>query len=240
MRIFIFIFIVFFTSCQKYIHLADVTHRYYQIEADSYALHTGIVEMIEPYKTGIDSVMNEVIGYTEEELVKGKPSSTLTNWVTDALQEATQKLVTDKIDFTIQNYGGIRIPFLAAGDVTIRSVYELMPFDNAMVLVPMSGVMCQQLLDQFADAGGWPVSREVRFKIHYGKATDVFIGGQPLDTARQYIVAMPDYVANGGDNYVFLRDLPQISTQALVRDLLIDHIRRHKNLTANHSPRITQ
>lgn len=240
MRIVLFLLVLGFTSCQKHVHLSDVQYRYYSIEEGSYPLHAVIVGMIEPYKTGVDSVMNVVIGYAEEELVKGKPSSTLTNWVTDALHEATQKLVTDKIDFTVQNYGGIRIPTLASGEVTIRTMYELMPFDNVMVLVPMTGVMCLQLLDHFADAGGWPVSQEVRFKIHYGKATDISIGGQPLDTSAQYIVAMPDYVANGGDNYTFLKGLPQISTQVLVRDLLIDHIRRNKKLKADHSSRITQ
>lgn len=240
MRYFIFFVVVTLISCQRYIHTADVTHRKYQIESASYPVHTGIAAMIEPYKLGVDSVMNEVIGYNDVELLKGKPSSTLTNWFTDALHEATQNLVTDKIDFTIQNYGGIRVPSLAAGNVTIGSIYELMPFDNLMVLVPMSGHVCQQLLDQLAESGGWPVSKDVRFKIYYGKATDVTIGGVPLDTNRTYTVAMPDYVANGGDNLSFLKDLPTNTTRALVRDLIIDHLRRHKRIVIDPSPRITE
>ncbi len=240
MRYFIGIFIFFFISCNSYVHIADIKHRKYQISAASYPVHTGIAAMIEPYKLGLDSVMNVVIGHNETELTKGKPSSSLTNWFTDALHEATQKLIADPIDFTIQNYGGIRIPSLAKGNVTVGSIYELMPFDNMMVIVPMLGSDCQKLFDKFAESGGWPVSSGVKFKIHYGKATDITIGNQPLDTTRSYIVAMPDYVASGGDNYTFLKDLPQNNTKALVRDLLIDHVRRNKRLIADNSPRITE
>jgi len=240
MRFIYLLFVVLFVSCNKYVHIANVKHQKYQISAASYPVHTGIAAMIEPYKLGLDSVMNEVLGFNENELTKGKPSSSLTNWFTDALHEATQNLIADPIDFTIQNYGGIRVPSLAAGEVTVRSVYELMPFDNLIVIVPMSGQICQQLFDRMAESEGWPISKHVNFKISYGKATQVTIGGAPLDTTKIYHVAIPDYVANGGDNYTFLKDLPNFPTHALVRDLLIDHLRRNKKIIVDNSPRITQ
>ncbi len=240
MRFIYFILVVLFVSCNKHIHIANVKHQKYQISAASYPVHTGISAIIEPYKLGLDSVMNEVIGVNEYELTKGKPSSSLTNWFTDALHEATQNLIADPLDFTIQNYGGIRIPSLAAGDITIGSMYELMPFDNLIVIVPMSGAVCQQLFDRMAESGGWPISKQVNFKISYGKAIDIKIGGMALDTSRIYNVAIPDYVANGGDNYTFLKDLPNYPTHALVRDLLIDHMKRHKKVIIDNSPRITE
>ncbi len=47
--------------------------------------------MIRPYKLELDKTMNEVIGYCDEELTKGKPSSNLTNWFADVLLDETQK-----------------------------------------------------------------------------------------------------------------------------------------------------
>jgi 2',3'-cyclic-nucleotide 2'-phosphodiesterase (5'-nucleotidase family) len=169
--------------------------------------------------------MEEIIGRCEEDLVKNKPSSNLTNWFADALLDGTQKLVNDTIDFAIQNYGGLRIPILSKGDVTVGEIYELMPFDNTIYVLKLDGFQIQQLLDHIAAAGGWPISKTVRFDIAYGHAKNVTIKGRNLDTLKLYQVAIPDYLANGGDNLVFLKDIQALQTGKLIRDIIISEVR---------------
>lgn len=208
--------------------MADAKERTYRIEKASYPVDIKIAEMIEPYKIQLDKTMNEVISYNEEELTKGKPSSTLTNWFSDVLLDETQKLLTEKIDFAVQNYGGIRVPFLAKGNVTVGTVYELMPFDNMMYVLDLKGGVVQEVFDKMAESGGWPVSRGVYFEIAFGKAKNARINDLPLDTMKIYRVAIPDFIANGGDNMMMLKGAKTYTTQALIRDLVINHLKSMK------------
>ncbi len=226
----LFFAIILFISCAKQYHLADIQARTYRIEKASFTVDTKVAEMIRPYKLELDKTMNEVIGYCDEELTKGKPSSNLTNWFADVLLDETQKLVTDRIDFAVQNYGGIRIPVFSKGNVTVGKIYELMPFDNLMYILEIKGSMVQHFFDKMAESGGWPVSRTVSFDIAYGKAKNIHINGLPLDTTFMYKAAIPDYVANGGDNMDFLKDVSTHNTGALIRDLIISNV---KSLTTS-------
>ena len=235
-------FLFLSTSCAKVNHVADVNSRNYRIEKASFPVDTKVASMIEPYKAKLDETMNDVIGYNEVELTKGKPNSGLTNWFSDVLLEESQKLVTEKVDFAIQNYGGIRIPVLAQGNVTVGKIYELMPFDNLMYIQELPGSVVLQLFDKIAESGGWPISHSVSMDIAYGKAKNIFINGVALDTAKTYIAAIPDYIANGGDNMIFLKGVKTTNTNALIRDLLINNIRFHtsqgRNIKSNPAPRI--
>lgn len=231
-------------SCGKVYHLADVQSRSYRIEKASYPVDVKVAATIEPYKLQLDKTMNEVIGYCEKELVKGKPTSTLTNWFADALQDEAQQLSSEPVDFAVQNYGGIRMPVFGKGPVTVGKMYELMPFDNVMYILKLKGTDVKTFFDRMAESGGWPVSRNVSFRIEYGKAENIRIKGVALDTNAVYTAAIPDYIANGGDNMTFLKALPSVNTGMLLRDMLIKNVRdlQAKGLTINpqEDQRITQ
>jgi 2',3'-cyclic-nucleotide 2'-phosphodiesterase (5'-nucleotidase family) len=227
-KVVLFLFCFLSLSCSKTYHLADTKDRTYRIEKASYPVDVKVAGMIEPFKMELDKTMNEVIGYNEEELTKGRPSSTLTNWFCDVLLDEAQKLATDKIDFAIQNFGGIRVPFLSKGNVTIGTVYELMPFDNILYILDLKGSQVQALFDKMAEAGGGPVSRGVYFEIAYSKAKNVNINNVPIAPDQIYKVAIPDYVANGGDDMSMLVGVPTQNTATLIRDMIINNLKSSK------------
>jgi 2',3'-cyclic-nucleotide 2'-phosphodiesterase (5'-nucleotidase family) len=236
--------ILFLASCGKVYHLADVQGRTYRIEKASYPVDVRVASVIEPYKLELDKTMNEVIGYCEKELVKGKPNSTLTNWFADALQDEAQEISAEPIDFAVQNYGGIRVPVFGKGPVTVGKMYELMPFDNVMYILKLKGTDVKMLFDKMAESGGWPVSRNVSFRIEYGKAENIRIKGAALDTTAVYTAAIPDYIANGGDNMIFLKNLPSVNTGVLLRDMLIKNVKdlqaKGKSINPQEDQRITE
>ncbi len=244
MKIFFLLFIFSFLSCTKIYHVADVQNRNHRIEKASFPVDVEVASIIEPYKLKLEETMNVVIGFNEVEMTKGKPQSSLTNWFADALLDETQKLVSDPIDFAVQNYGGIRVPVFAKGEITVNEIYELMPFDNLMFVLELKGETVQLLFDKMAESGGWPVSRNVYFEIAYGKAKNIKIKGFPLDLNKIYNAAIPDYVASGGDNAVFLTDSKSHNTGALIRDMLINNIKESHakglNIKADLSPRIIE
>ncbi|MFZ1704279.1 MAG: 5'-nucleotidase C-terminal domain-containing protein [Saprospiraceae bacterium] len=226
-KIFVYLFLsITLFSCAKKNYLADQTSRTYRLEKGSFTNDVAISDMIAPYKAELDKTMNDIIGYNEAEMVKGKPNSSLTNWFADALYEEINNQPGLKADFAIQNYGGVRMNSFAPGNVTVGTIYEIMPFDNGMYILTLTGTEVQLLLDKIADSNGWPISRTVQFTIEFGKAARVMIHGKTLDPLANYQVAIPDYVANGGDNMHFLKEAPRFDTQKLVRDLLIQHVKR--------------
>jgi 2',3'-cyclic-nucleotide 2'-phosphodiesterase (5'-nucleotidase family) len=185
-----------------------------------------MAELMEPYRRELTGQMNEIIGQAPAALPRRKPESPLGNWIADALQDRARQLSPLPVHASIQNYGGIRIPELPAGDITVGRIYELMPFDNTLVIVELSAELTQRLFDQIAADGGWPVSQEVYFTIREQTAQDLRIQGQELQAAMTYYIAMPDYIANGGGDCAFLRELPRQETGVLIRDILIDHVRQ--------------
>jgi len=225
-------------GCTSHIYLAKTTSRNYRIEKVSYAHDTSIANILTPYKSKIEATMNQVVGNCDEELKKARPNSSLGNFVADAMQDAAVQTGFPS-DFAIQNYGGIRIPYLAKGPVTVGLMYELMPFDNTLVVVDLSGKEVQQLLDHIANDNGWPVSKNVNFKLYFGKAADVTINQAALNPEGKYKVAMPDYVASGGDNLNFLKQANGYNTQILIRDILIDHVKTLTKLGKSITPENT-
>jgi len=186
----------------------------------------GINEMIQPYKEVMEDEMGEVIGICAKTLEKEKPESTLGNWVSDLLVERTSDKYGQTVDFAMQNYGGLRVSSLAAGDVTVGKLYELMPFDNMIVVLHMRGDSLIRMFDHMAQSRGWPISSQVRYTIIDGKPTDIYIHGNPLEADYIYAFALPDYIANGGDRCTFLADAQKrIDLDYLVRDAIIDHVR---------------
>src|SRR5690606_17080949 len=99
-------------------------------------------------------------------------------------------------------------------------------------------VLTQDLLNRIAEKGGWPVSKSLSFTIQDEKARDVLINGKPIDPSKTYNIATNDYIANGGDNCDFLIDAPRTSTGLLVRDVLIQNLRRKVNLNPDFELRI--
>ena len=181
-------------------------------------------ELIIPYRQSLDERMNTVIGEASMRLYKEKPESPLGNWMADAIHNQVNKLDIAPVDVSIQNYGGIRIPEIGEGEITVGKIYELMPFDNMVVVQEMTGLVVQRFFDHMAADGGWPISSGARYILQEEKAQQLTIGGEKIQAERNYRIALPDYIANGGGDCGFLSDLAQENTGVLVRDILIDEV----------------
>jgi len=199
-----------------------------KIEADQ-----SITALIQPYKVKLDEKMNQVIGQTATDLTKKRPESTLGNFMADAIQRQTEKNIGESIAFAIQNYGGIRISKIAKGAITRGKIYELMPFDNTVVILSLNRTEVMELVEHLTSGGGWPVSSTIQINQNDSGKLDIQIRDQPLSPDKIYKVAIPDYVANGGSDSKFLRGKPQQALDLYIRDLLITDVEEH---TANKLP----
>ena len=215
--------IVFLTSCRPQTHFVKSDNTYNEI-MDLTKEDSGVNEIIEPYKKEIGDEMKKVIGQVANMFIKEKPESTLGNWASDLTHSKCEEYLNRKMDFAVLNYGGLRIPSLPKGDVSKGKIFELMPFENYLVLVEMKGSDLPALFDHMALKGGWPVSKHVKMTIHDNKAIDVRINNRKVENDKIYSFATIDYIANGGDNCTFLKDQKKVETGVLFRDAIIEFI----------------
>jgi len=205
-----------------------------------------VVKMYLPYKEILEEDMSKIISITEEEMVKDRPESALTNFLADLLLlEATK--IADTLNLEIEpdisffNYGGIRT-FLPKGNITVGEIYELMPFENQLVYLKLSGNQIQELLDNIANKGGGSLGG-VRFKIAGNKAKDVMVNGQLIDDQSNYWLVTNDYVASGGDGMEMLKSaVEKIASGKKIRDIIIAHLtalhKRNQKISAQTDGRI--
>lgn len=186
-----------------------------------------INKMITPYKATLDSEMNKVIGYSEVAMLKEKGIETLLgNFVADLVLDFS-KTVDSKTDFCVLNNGGLRNS-LPIGDITIGNVFELMPFDNEIVIVSLDGKNTENIFNYIAEKGGVPVSG-ITLKLEKLNGnlvpTEIKIGNQNFSKDSTYQIATSDYLASGGDNMNFWSTGTIKPTSKKLRDAIIDFIR---------------
>ncbi|HPQ20929.1 MAG TPA: hypothetical protein PK147_03710, partial [Saprospiraceae bacterium] len=120
--ILLFIFIIASFSCgTNKIYVADVDARKYEISSD-YKDDPVIDSIIQPYKAVLDSKMKRVIAYNPVVLEKQKPNSNMGNWFADLLGDIAVKEWGNKVDFAFQNYGGIRLPSIGKGNISVGTI----------------------------------------------------------------------------------------------------------------------
>jgi 2',3'-cyclic-nucleotide 2'-phosphodiesterase (5'-nucleotidase family) len=213
---------IIFTACNTIYQARSLQTHSYRI-SDSIGRNPAIQSMLEPYQAEVNRKMNDVVGYATSAMDKKQPESTLGNFMADAMLIMAREKYQVPVDAAVMNYGGIRLTQLPAGDVPRGKIFELMPFDNLLILQKIKGDVLQQFLNLTASKGGWPLAG-ITMQIRDRKAVNVMVGGKPLDPAVTYTLANSDFVANGGDNADMLRAVPQIINGYLVRDAYFDYI----------------
>ncbi len=225
------------TSC-KTIYLKEVQSSQVKISDSIITSNQAIASYIKVFRDSIDKEMNIVIAQNDHTASKAQPESELGNLLADAMLEMSKKYTKEQIDLSIINFGGIRLPQLPRGDIKIGTVYELMPFDNIIVILTIEGSNLKELFNKMAEIGGWPISGAT-FSIKNGKAENILLNGLPLDENKSYKLSISDYLANGGDKLEMLKSLPQFNTGVLLRDAFIDYFKEQKIIFTRKDGRVS-
>tara|TARA_B100000927_G_C16435464_1_gene457430 strand:- start:640 stop:1341 length:702 start_codon:yes stop_codon:yes gene_type:complete len=220
-------FISLFFSCQSEYKIEPSFSSYLDINAppDSISLN-----IINPYKKSIDSVMKEILCFNKTEMEKGKPESLLGNFVADLCIYETNSY--DMVDFCLLNNGGLRSS-LDHGDITRGDIYKLMPFDNKMVIVKVFKEDILEIFKYIQNKGGDPISK-LRIEI---KNEEVINHNLNLKKDTFYVLTT-DYLASGGDDMSFFIDKEVNNLNLMLRDLIIEHCNDKDSITSSLDNRI--
>lgn len=169
--------------------------------------------IIEKYQADLDAQMEVVIGQCASDIAWSSPlvrtqESPLGNLAADALRDYCDA------DIAIQNGGGIRAG-LTAGDVTVGDVFAMLPFDNKVTLVEVTGQTVWDALENGVDGypttnGKFPQVSGIKYTFDGSKPAGERIvsvtleDGTPLDLDAWYTLACNDFMCGGGDGYTML------------------------------------
>ncbi len=190
-----------------------------------------LLSVLTPYANQVESILSEVIGDSKGTYFNKnvrKQETELGDLVSDAMLWFTKNL---KPDFAVQNGGGIRTD-LPEGKITKKLIYEILPFDNSIMVLKLKGSQVAELFDYIATIpngkGAFAqVSEGVSFTLNYNtqKCENVLINGKPIDPEKVYTIATNSYMASGGDGYkVFRKAMDRYDTSAFQRDAVIEYI----------------
>jgi 2',3'-cyclic-nucleotide 2'-phosphodiesterase (5'-nucleotidase family) len=187
--------------------------------------------IIGPYRDSLKGEMDRVVGFAPMHMMASRPSSSLMNWVADAVfadQTRTVRLSTPT--FCLLNKGGIRST-INKGEITF--VFKLMPFDNQIVWVQLP-IECIADIEAFIRAtGGEPIANA---RVENGK---LMVNGMHEGVTHFWVITS-DYLLNGGDKATFFSKRTEVNrTGRLVRDALMSEIELVGTVIADSTVRIT-
>ena len=172
-----------------------------------------VEKMLAPY-SGKVSALNVVIGKLAKPLTKEPVGAgSLGNFVTDGIRSYAQTKLNKPIALTIMNAGGLRKNDIAAGELRATDIFELLPFENALVAVDVTGADLLKVLPALvrdAQSGArlqYKWNDQNRPEFIGGKLVDENGREHEIDSTRLYTIVTIDYLLKlGSGSYAILQE----------------------------------
>lgn len=230
--------IIFLHSCKK-----DTTYALEKVQSTTIAIDQNsaedstIAQIIAPYKSRVDTEMDSTLAYAPKSLSKkdSKYNTAIGNMMADAVFEMANPVFKSRTGYpfnaVLLNYGGIR-SILSQGDVTTRTAFEIMPFENEVVVVELSGKQLQELFTYLSHGTAHPISGLQLTLGANNEISQALIQGQPIIENETYFIATSDYLQKGGDNMTFLgKPVSILTLDYKIRNVLIDYFKKKDTIT---------
>lgn len=184
------------------------------------------------YHKKIGAIMDRVIGHAAADLEHNKAATTITplgNFIATAVKNAGASEVA------IVNAGGIRLS-LGKGPITVGNIYSILPFDNTLIRFMLSGADLKRTIEYgimnpkmgFSQIAGIKATYDPTKPMYHRLVKIELTNGKPILDDQSYSVTTVDFVFNGGDGYNFAAAQQVERTNKLLRNVVIDAIRKAK------------
>jgi len=232
---------VLLIACSKTLQVTDSSSINNKTEASIATSHIAD-SIITPYRDSMETKMNTVLNQTLVDLEVGVPEGLMGNFVTDLTFDRVRDFSDFNPDFCVLNNGGFRTSILK-GDITRGQLFELMPFENEVVIVEISADKMIDLIEYIrvksleppSRKAGVPVSN-IRLSMSNGEVNHIMINNRQYNKNKTYRVATSDYLSGGGDDMTFFLNPIRIEKTGLkLRDIIIDQVitLKERNIAIN-------
>ena len=223
---------MFILSCQSY-KIVDTSSTNIVVDKNIPEQKFDEIELSK-YRDSISKEMNKVINHSLITMEVGCPEGLLGDFISDlSILYIKKNFPENKFnpDFCILNNGGFRNS-LNKGSITIGDVFQIMPFDNYLLILEIKGNEMNDLINYIKEKSTTNISRKsgvplsgIRVKISGDKVSRCMINNQMYDPLKTYKILTTNYLASGGDDMDFLKNCKTIfNTKLLLRDVIIKYI----------------
>lgn len=191
-----------------------------------------VQKLVAPYSEKV-LVLSKVIGRLEGGMNKtGVGGGTIGNFVSDGIRAYARKNGKSPA-LTIMNVGGLRKNEISAGELRASDIFELLPFENALVAVELTGVQLEKLLQvvtRDAQSGAsihFKWNEQSRPEFLSGKLVDENGKEQEIDPQKIYTVVTINYLLErGGGAYAILQEAQsKTPLNITLRDAIMDYVK---------------
>jgi len=244
---FILLIAASFTACkQNTLHLSKIEGKQIAV-TDSIAIHAEFDSIIAPYRKSLNQDMNAVLSYAPETYTKndGEYNTAIGNLMADIVYSqgniVFNKRTNKNIDAVILNHGGIR-SIISKGNITTETAFQVMPFENSIVVVALKGQQLDSMADYLRHAkrahpiSGMELELDRDFNI-----TKTLVKGENIIKDKIYYLATNDYLYDGGDRMRFFK--PNDSVYHLnykIRNAMIDYFKKNDTINPKIDNRFIQ
>lgn len=218
-------------SCSKSLPVGQMTPQYLELmSSDASQQDTITSYILKPYRDSVAITMDQIVGFSQQSMERGKPESILGNFVSDVGKAAIDSLLISRgqspTDLFIFNIGGLRGAF-PQGEIKLRDVYQVMPFDNELVWVDIPYDSLLSMIGYIKDKGGVPIAgASMVLSADIGKCL-IFSNQKVVQNQETYRIGTNDFLARGGDGMNMLNVVDEIPTTGIkVRDAILWHFQK--------------
>ncbi|MCM4172932.1 hypothetical protein DHD32_15695 [Arenibacter sp. TNZ] len=198
-----------------------------------------IENIISPYHNRINQVLDSILAFAPRAISKtdGTLNTPAGNLMADIVMHEVDPVFTtrtgNKIDLVLLNFGSIR-SVISAGNITERTAYEVMPFENSVVIAELDGKAIRAMVSFLIKSTVAHPIAGIQIITDKNKSLQaVNIQGEPFDENRTYFVATSDYLVTGGDSMDFLKDYISLTdSDYLIRNTMIDYFKKMDTINA--------
>jgi len=187
-----------------------------------------IQKVIAPLAAEIKATFDQPLVAAPKGLFRGRrgEENLLGYWVADVMRQAAQGMMGSPVRFAIANAGGLR-GNLRPGQLKVGDVFEVMPFENELVVVELKGSEVIQVVKEgISRRGGEPCSGVKAVVTGTPEAATITVtweDGSAIDPEALVKVATSDYLYGGGDSIPTLKKGRKPFTTGLtLRQMLLD------------------
>ncbi len=236
-------FISLIFSCENSKQLVNINAEN-RIIAEELPSNKDIEAVIEPYKINLDKSMTKILSYSTDTYSKndGNYNTAIGNLMADAIMELSNPIFKSRtgknLDMVLLNHGGIR-SVLSKGNITTRTAYSLMPFENSVIVVALKGTVIMEMTSYLKEFGKpHPISGLELVLNSDNTYNTILIGGEPVEMEKTYHVATNDYLYKGGDQMYFLKKSDTLyDLNYKIRTVLIDYFKTYDTLSPKKDQR---
>ena len=213
---------------------ADINARVTERAVDASTPNDPAVDqMLETYAPKVRE-LDLTIGKLVGDLKKGGAGAgSLGNFVTDGIRSRASLKLGKPVNVAVTNNGGLRKSVIAEGDLRTRDIFELLPFENALVEFDLTGAQLLDLLRVVVQKGDAQSGARVVYRSNAEKKMELvsatlLVNGKevPIDPAVTYKVISIDYLLRVKGDYAMLQQASSSKPLGLtIRDVMIDYVK---------------